>query len=92
MLKKIFLTMGCVLLVAGGGIYLFKGQLWDVVQEILTEDMFVAADTDSFNPGLAVGNSFPAIKAIYQERVVTDVRGFVHDKGMVFITNRSADW
>ena len=58
----------------------------------LTADMFLLADTDSFDPGLSLGSSFPAIKASYQGEEITDVNQFIHDKGMIFIANRSADW
>lgn len=92
MIKKTLITLVCVLLIVSGVSYLFKGQLWDKFQAIITADMFVPADTDSFSPGLAVGEFFPPIKALYQGNEVTSVDRFVHDKGMVFIANRSADW
>lgn len=92
MIKKIFLSLACVLLVLGGGAYLFKEQLWELVIEVVTSDTFIAADTDSFDPGLAVGEPFPGIKAIYQGQEVVSVSGFAHNKGMVFVANRSADW
>jgi uncharacterized iron-regulated membrane protein len=88
MIKKILLTLLSLSLVLVGGAYLFKDQLMNSI----TADMFVDADTDSFDPGLAVGQSFPPIRAIYQGAEVTDTRNFIHDKGMVFIANRSADW
>ncbi len=91
-MKKAFLTIISVLLVLGGGTYLFRAQLWEVAKEKLTADMFIAADTDDFDSGLAIGMSFPAIKAIYQGREISSVSPFIHDKGMVFIANRSADW
>jgi len=91
-MKKAFLTVISLLLVAGGGIYLFRGQLWEVAKEKITADMFIAADTDSFSPGLTIGTTFPSIKAIYKGREISGVSQFVHDKGMIFIANRSADW
>jgi len=91
-MKKTFLSIVGVLLIAGGGIYLFRGQLWEVAKEKITANMFVAADTDSFDPGLAIGDTFPAIKAIYQGQKIASINQFVHDKGMIFIANRSADW
>jgi hypothetical protein len=92
MIKKVLTTLVCVVLVAGGVGYLFKEQLWEKVQAIITADMYVAADTDSFDPGLAIGERFPNISALYQGEEITSVDRFVHDKGMVFIANRSADW
>ena len=91
-MKKAFLTVVSLLFVVGGGIYMFRAQLWEVAKEKITADMFIAADTDSFNPGLAIGTAFPPIKAIYQGREISGVGQFVHDKGMIFIANRSADW
>ena len=71
---------------------LFKEQLWEVAKQAITADMYVAADTDSFDPGISVGSSFPAIKALHDGREVYGAGEFVRDKGMVFIANRSADW
>jgi hypothetical protein len=92
MIKKVLTTLVCVVLVAGGVGYLFKEQLWEKVQTIITADMYIAADTDNFDPGLAIGERFPNISALYQGEEITSVDRFVHDKGMVFIANRSADW
>jgi hypothetical protein len=35
-------------------------------------NMLVPRDTDSFDPGLAVGQAFPAIRARYQDREITN--------------------
>ena len=91
-MKKFLLSLFSVVLVASGAAYLFKAQLWDLAQDKLTADMFVDADNDTFSPGLAVGDVFPEVKAIYQGQEIADISDFVHDKGMVFIANRSADW
>ncbi len=88
MLKKIALTLVSLLIITVGGAFLFKDQLFNA----MTADMFIAADTDSFDPGVAIGDSFPAVRAIHQGREITDAGEFIHDKGMVFIANRSADW
>lgn len=81
-----------VLLVASGGIYLLRGQLWEGMKNALSADMFVEADTDDFDPGVVIGSTFPTIRALYQGREIKDLQPYVHDKGMVFIANRSADW
>lgn len=91
-MNKKFITVISLLLIAGGGIYLFRGQLWELTKTKITSEMFIAADTDSFDPGLAIGAPFPPIKAFYQGQEISDVRRFVHDKGMIFIANRSVDW
>ena len=92
MIKKALLTLICVVVVAGTGGYLFKEQLWEKFKTLITADMYVAADTDSFDPGLAVGTRFPDIRAQYQGDEITSIDRFIHDKGMIFIANRSADW
>ena len=91
-MKKFFLVLGGILLVGAGAGYLFRAQLWDLVVDKVTADTFIAADTDSFDPGLAVGETFPAIRALYQGEEISEVRSFTHHRGMVFIANRSADW
>ncbi|MFT5711365.1 MAG: hypothetical protein ACI8QT_002071 [Halioglobus sp.] len=91
MIKKM-LTASLVLLVVAAGLYVFKSQLWDFTAKAITADMFVQADTDNFNPGIAIGEQFPDIHALYQGGEITDAGEFIHDKGMVFIANRSADW
>ena len=91
-MKKFFLTTISLLVLIGGGLYLFRGQLWEVAKNSITSDMFIAEDTDSFDPGLATGTRFPTIKAVYLGKEVTDMKPFIHDKGMVFVANRSADW
>ena len=91
-MKKRLVIVLSVLFVASGGMYLFRGQLWEGVKDAITADMFVEADTDDFDPGVAIGATFPNIRALYQGREVKDLQPFIHDKGMVFIANRSADW
>jgi hypothetical protein len=88
MFKKILFSFVSVIILVVGGAFVFKNQLMGLV----TQDMFIAQDTDTFDPGLAIGESFPVIKAIYQNREVDDVSEFIRDKGMIFIANRSADW
>lgn len=88
MIKKILVTVVSVVVLAVGSAFLFKDQLIGM----MTEDMFVAGDTDSFNPGLAIGDTFPAIRAVYHGSEINSVSEFIPDKGMIFIANRSADW
>ena len=56
------------------------------------DDIFIAEDSDSFDPGLPVGAQFPPIRALYEGREITEIDEFVRDKGAVFIANRSVDW
>ena len=91
-MKKRLVIVLSVLFVACGSIYLLRGQLWEGIKNTLTADMFVEADTDDFDPGIAIGSAFPAIRAHYQGQEINDLQPLIHDKGMVFIANRSADW
>lgn len=77
------------LLVVG---FVFRTSLIEFAKDAITADMFVSADTDSFDPGVPVGSAFPPLLAHYEGREVTDLSEFIHDRGMVFIANRSVDW
>jgi hypothetical protein len=55
-------------------------------------DMFITEITDDFNPGLQVGDQFPAIRAMYAGEEITTIDRFIRDKGAIFIANRSVDW
>ena len=91
-MKKILMGLvGAVAIAAGAG-YVFREPLWVAAQQVITADMFVSADTDEYDVGLPIGQTFPPIKALHQGRPITDVSQFIADKGMVFIANRSADW
>ena len=81
-----------MLVVAGVGVYVFRAPLLEAVADRMTADMFVARDTDSYDPGVAAGQSFPAIRARYQDREVADIGEFMGPRGMVIFVNRSVDW
>ena len=55
-------------------------------------DMFITDITDDFNPGLQIGDQFPAIRALYEGEEVMSIDRFIRDKGAIFIAMRSADW
>jgi hypothetical protein len=55
-------------------------------------DMFVTEITDDFNPGLQVGDRFPAISAMYEGEEILSIDRFIRDKGAIFIAARSVDW
>ena len=54
--------------------------------------MFLEADTDGFDPGLAIGEPFPPIRALHDGREINDIDAFYRDKGAVFLAVRSVDW
>ncbi|MFT4614206.1 MAG: hypothetical protein ACI9NT_001350 [Bacteroidia bacterium] len=92
MIRKALITLGYFAVVAVAGGYVFRAPLWEKAQQLITADMYIDADTDAFSPGLAVGDRFPAIRANYDGGEISAIDSFVHDKGMIFIANRSADW
>ncbi len=73
-----------VLAVAAVGLFVF-------IQYSLS-NMFLTEDTDGFDPGLAIGETFPSIRAVYEGREIGDIDAFMRDKGAVFIAVRSVDW
>jgi hypothetical protein len=91
MKKILFGLIGGMTVLAIVG-YAFRGPLFEVVKSEVTRDMFISADADSFDVGLPVGATFPAINALYRGEIVSDMGEFIGDRGMVFIANRSADW
>jgi hypothetical protein len=91
-MKKALLGVLALVVVAVGGVYLYRAPLMDMTLEQLLAGMFVPADTDSFDPGLDIGDRFPPLLAEYNGRTVTDMGEFISDKGMIFIANRSVDW
>ena len=90
--RKRFVTSSTTTAIVLAVAILLLAPLLATAQTAKTKDMFVAADTDSYDKGLPIGSTFPSLKALYRGEVVTDLRPFIHDKGMVFIANRSADW
>lgn len=85
-MKKSLATLMAGLAVAGA--FLFMAPI--TAQNL--GNIFVPADTDAFDPGLAVGAQFPQIRALYQGQEITNVEQFMGEKGLVFFANRSVDW
>ncbi|WP_279247212.1 hypothetical protein [Candidatus Litorirhabdus singularis] len=88
-LLKALLGTVVTLLVVG---FVFRGNLIEFAKDAITKDMFVSADNDSFDPGLAIGSTFPPLMTQLGDRHVTNISEFIPDKGMIFIANRSVDW
>lgn len=72
--------------------YLFREPLKQFAYAQLTKDMFVAAENADFNPGPAVGSSFPGLNATYEGRTVSLLTPFAGSRGTLFIAIRSLDW
>lgn len=91
-MKKVLIGVAAFVMVAGVGIYAFRAPLLEAATDRMTANMFVARDTDAYDPGVAVGQPFPAIRARYQDRELTDVGEFTGSRGTVVYVNRSVDW
>lgn len=86
---KVILTLLVIALVFG---YLFREPLKEMAFATLTQDMFVAADNDDFDPGPAMNSRFPGIQATYKGSTVALINEFAGPAGTVFIASRSVDW
>jgi hypothetical protein len=74
------------------GAYAFREPLLAFAIDRLTAHMFVARDDDAFDPGIATGEPFPAIRARIGGRELTRLDEFSGEKGLAVFVNRSVDW
>ncbi|NJN52389.1 MAG: hypothetical protein HC809_12160 [Gammaproteobacteria bacterium] len=81
-----------IVLALAAGIYLFRAPLMEAMMANLTSDMFVAADDDPYDPGIAVGSKLPPILALHDGSRVTDLAQFAGERGTALFVNRSVDW
>ena len=81
-------------LAAGMALLAALAQAWStqLMAQPNLDEMFIAADTDGFDPGLAIGEQFPTIRALYEGEEITSIDSFMGERGAIFIANRSADW
>jgi peroxiredoxin len=91
-MKKLLIGFGIVAVVFVGLGFVFKAPLIELAKDAITTDMYVASDTDEFNPGIEVGQKFPAINATFNDANITSLDGFVGTKGTVFVVSRSLMW
>jgi peroxiredoxin len=91
-MRKLLLAVVLLLLLATALGYLLRQPLKEFAYGLLTQDMFVARDTDDFDPGPALGSRFPGLRASYQGRDITLIEEFAGRNGTVFIASRSLDW
>lgn len=92
-MKKIFIGVLAVVLVAIAAVKFFGDSLRDAaVFSPFTEDMFVTEDADAFEAGLPVGNTLPAIEAMYDGSTIDNLQQFSGEKGLIVIVSRSMDW
>ena len=90
-MNKLVIALAIVVVLAGGA-YLFREPLMAEVFDLVTADMFVAVDTDAYDPGIAIGEPFPSIRARYRGEEITTVTPFMGENGMILVANRSVDW
>ena len=91
-MKRALLITFCALLTAAALLYLFREPVKQALYDRITADMFVAADSDAFDPGPALGSRFPGLRASYRGREVTLLDEFAGSNGTVFVASRSLDW
>jgi peroxiredoxin len=91
-MRKLLLAVVLLLLLATALGYLLRQPLKEFAYGLLTQDMFVARDTDDFDPGPALGSRFPGLRASYRGRDITLIEEFAGRNGTVFIASRSLDW
>jgi hypothetical protein len=91
-MRRFLIGAGVFLVLAGAGAYLFREPLKEAVFARLTADMFVAADDDAFDPGVAVGVGLPPLRAVVDGREIASIAEFAGARGTVLIANRSVDW
>ena len=77
------------LLLAAAGLLAFSGP---TIAQPNLDNMFLDEDSDDFDPGLAVGESFPDIRAIHDGQEITNLDAFMGERGVALFAVRSADW
>ena len=92
MKSKILYRILIVIAVIAVTVFVFRGAISERLMDYVTADMFVAQDTDEFEPGVPVGESFPAIRALYGGTEISSIEGFAGANGTVFFAARSVDW
>ena len=91
-MKNTLKIVAALLLIAFALGYLFREPLKEMAFARLTQDMFVASDSDDFDPGPAVGSHFPGLQATYKGSTITLIEEFAGVNGTAFIASRSFDW
>ena len=89
--KALKLLIPLLVLVLALG-YALREPLREFLYARMTQDMFVGADDDAFDPGPVTGSHFPGLRATYRGREVTLLEEFAGPNGTVFIASRSYDW
>lgn len=90
-MKKRTIALG-TLVVLVASVFIFKEPIKETIYAHITEDMFVTSDSDAFDPGLSIGDSFPSINALHKGQPVTELNQFKGENGTILMASRSFDW
>lgn len=91
MIRKVLIgAVAVVALLAAAG-FLLRDNVPDLMVWALTDDMFLAADTDAFDPGFD-GPDFPAVHVAYRGEVLSKLTQFSGQRGLVVLFSRSVVW
>ncbi len=91
-MKKVLIPILSALLVSALAIYIFKAPLKATLYATITDDMFVYADNDDFDPGPTLGSSFPGVRASYKGQEISLLTPFAGRNGTALVASRSLDW
>ncbi len=91
-MKRTLVVALAVLLGAVFMLLLFRDPIKQAAYDRLTRDMFVAGDSDDFDPGPAVGSHFPGLNAVHGGRRIQLLEEFAGPRGTVLVASRSLDW
>lgn len=91
-MQRVLVVLAVILGLAASTVYLFRDDLKQAAYDKITEDMFVGADNDDFDPGPATGSDFPGVHARYQGEVVRLLTPFAGTRGTVLMASRSFSW
>ncbi|MFV8817789.1 redoxin domain-containing protein [Haliea sp. E17] len=75
-----------------GLLWAFRAPLKQLAYDQLTRDMFVAGDSDSFDPGPLPGSAFPGVNATWQGRQIRLLDEFAGPSGTLLVAARSVAW
>lgn len=90
-MKKLAVTLGLVVALFAL-VFLLREPLRELLYDGVTSDMFIAEDTDSFDPGPVIGSRFPGINATWQGEEAHLLEPFYGPNGTVLLATRSVDW
>jgi peroxiredoxin len=91
-MQRFLVLVAVALATATALVFTFRGDIKEAAYDKLTENMFVPADNDSFDPGPTLGSSFPGVRALYQGRELTVLNELAGENGIAFVASRSLDW